>query len=268
MKYSQGKFDPKHPLITQSFLAMFADCAYAAVRRYVDGELIPPGVAALQGTSTDAAVTLGCQSKIKTGNDAPLEDKKGIATATFEEKKSGHLITPEDDLGALKDQTVALVELHHFEIAPKLKPISVQESIVVKGPEYDLAGTIDIVENGHTIVDTKTSKARYSEDSVQANIQPALYARIYEAEHNIKPKGFRYDVLVKNKTPMAQQVAGVIDEDRQKLLDHQIRSTIQELNLGLETGLHRLAAPGHWRCAASGKWCGYLHNGCPKGKRL
>lgn len=267
MNYSQGKFDPKHPVITQSFLNMFADCAYAAIRRYVRGEILPPGIAALQGTATDAAVTLGCQSVIKDGRDAKLSDKKELASSVFDGKKDNHQIFPEDDLPALKDQTIQLVELHHKEIAPNLKPISVQESIVVQGKEYDLAGTIDIVEKGHLLADTKTSKSKYSEDAVQTNIQPALYSILYEDKYGVQSKGFRYDVLIKTKNPSSQQVFGKINNESKAILDYQIKSTIQEMNTGLATGVHRLAAPGHWRCMSSGKWCGYLYNGCPKGKR-
>jgi hypothetical protein len=263
--YSQGKFDPKHPVITQSFLNMFSRCAYSAYRRYVLGEIVPPGVAALQGTSTDAAVTHGCQSVISTGKDAPLKEKEEIAADTFEKKKFDHRLFPDDKLDALKDQTIELVRLHHVVVAPKLRPVATQESIVVSGEKYDLAGTIDLVEKDHILVDTKTSRLRYSENAVKENIQPALYSKLYEAKYGVKPNGFRYDVLVKAKSPIAQQVRGKITETEMGILDHQIESTVQELNMSLETGLFRLAEAGHWMCQE--KWCGYLNNGCPKGKR-
>lgn len=265
MKYSQGKFDPSHPLITQSFLNMFADCAYAAVRRYVNGEILPPGVAALQGTATDAAVTLGCHSVIKTGIDASISDKMEMAAVTFDSRKEEHDIQPEDNLGLLKDQTIGLVKLHHREVAPKLLPISTQESIVLKRDNYDLAGTIDIVEKDHRLADTKTSRIRYPDDAVQTKLQPALYATLYDEKYKTESQSFRFDVLVKNRLPIYQKVEAKVSKESKMLLHYTILSTIQELQIGLKTGIYRLAAPGHWRCQA--KWCAYLNNGCPKGKK-
>lgn len=266
--YSQGKFDPNHPVITQSFLNMWADCAYAGFRRYVLGEVLPPGVAALQGTATDVAVTLGCNSVIETGKDASLEEKKDIAATIFERKKDEYKIESDDDLPSLKDQTIKLVTLHHNEIAPKLKPVSTQEAIKIDMGDYSLAGTMDLIEENHVIADTKTSKRKYSENAVTENLQPAVYSALYKSKYGIAPTSFRYDVLIKNKAVIAQQVSGVVGVQQELLLNHHINAALLELASGMKSGVFRLAASGHWRCESSGKWCGYLNNGCPKGKVL
>lgn len=265
-KYSQGKFDPTHPTISQSFLNTIEDCAFLAYKRYVEGIIIPPGIAAIQGTATDAAVTAGLQSVIDKGADISLDDKKNIAAEVFEKASKEARVWKDDDLGALKDQTVSLVAVHHREIAPTIKPRLVQEELVLETPDYKLAGTVDIVEQDHTLADTKTSRSKYAEDSVNNSAQAAVYSRLYQHKYGVAPKGFRYDVLVKNKTPTAQRVSGVVTEQNQALLDHRINVALNELRTGIETGVWRLAPEDSWRCASTGKWCGYLSM-CPKGKK-
>lgn len=266
-KYSQGKFDPKHPLITQSFLNMFADCPYAAFRRYVQGEIVPPGIAAIQGSAADAAVTLGADSVIKTGIDAPLSDKKDIAATMFDEGSKNALIHKDDDLPSLKDETISLVALHHIQVAKTLQPVETQKGIIIKGPEYDLAGTLDLVETNNLISDLKTS-GRAGQYPEKGFLQKEMYTKLYKEETGQTPTGFRFDVLVKTKVPKVERVLVKPEENNPGVLEHMINSTMIELKNGLETGVWRIAAPGHWRCEKTGKWCAYLNNGCPKGKKL
>lgn len=262
--YSQDSIDPEHPLITQSFLTMFEACGYAAFRRYVEGEKVPPGIAAVQGRATDAAVTFGANQVISTGKDATLEDKLGIASEVYDKESPDALIQEGEDRGQLKDETVGLVTLHHNEIAPLLKPVKTQEAIRVDLDTYSLAGTIDIIEEEHNLVDTKTSKRRYDENAVSGSAQPALYDFLYESKYQAKPKSFRYDVLVKNKKPVSQRVTGQVTEHDRSLLFYRIQSALSEFHHSMKTGYWRLAEQGHWRC--SPKWCGYYH-ACPKGKK-
>lgn len=263
--YSQGKFDPKHPLITQSFLGMFAACPLAAKFRYIDGIISPPGIAALQGTATDAAVTYGCDSVIKTGKDAPLKDKVDLALTTFHEKKSEHRIFEDDDLNALSDQTEQLVTAHHKTVAATLKPVRTQEAILIEGPEFNTAGTIDIVEEGDLLADTKTS-GKSNEYPGKGIIQSALYTKLYQDKHGVTPKGFRFDVVVKTKVPKIERVEVAPSQIASGVLDHVIHATMNELKSSLASDVWRIAENGHWRCASTGKWCAYLSM-CPKGKK-
>lgn len=268
LAYSQGKFDPKHPLITQSFLGMWAACPFAANERYIKGKILPPGVAALQGSATDAGVTHGLETVIKTGEDAPLKDKQEVAADTFNKMKPDTQWFPDDDADSLQKQTLDLVAIHHRDIAPNIKPAKTQESILIEREGYSIAGTIDIVEQDHGIRDTKTSKQRYALDAINDSTQASLYSLLYKEKNGVSSPHFTYDVLVKTKTPVAQVITGPVLVRHVELLNHRIKSTLNELKSSLETGVFRLAEEDSWRCASSGKWCGYLHNGCPKGKKL
>ncbi len=271
--YSQGKIDPSHPLITKSFLESFEACPFLAGKRYIEGIISPPSGAIARGRSVDAAVTAGANSVIQTGKDLRLADKKEIASANFDREAPGTDFQGEDP-GELKDRTVGLVEMHHDYIAPTLSPIATQEAIRVEGESFDFAGTIDLVEEIPTpggaelvLSDLKTANRR-GKHVVGGAAQPTLYTYLYEKKYGRRPNAFRFDVLVDTKTPQVENIKAEITAGDTALLMYRVRAALQELDTSLKTGVWRLAEQGHWRCESTGKWCYFLHNGCPKGKKL
>lgn len=267
--YSQGKLDPIHPTLTQSWLNTMEACPFAANERYNKGIISPPSGSILRGKSADAAVTFGANRVIESGQDASLKDKRDVAMATFEKEKPGTDFQGEDP-DALEKRTLALVDLHHNQVAPTLNPLKTQEAIKVEGLDFDLAGTIDLVEaasGGVILSDLKTANTS-NKHKVEGAAQPALYTHLYEKKFGHRPLGFRFDVLVDLKTPKVERVDGVVTNHDDGLLAYRFHVAFAEWKRGLETGEWRLAEQGHWRCEKTGKWCAYLHNGCPKGRKL
>lgn len=262
--YSQDTINPEHPTITQSFLKMFEACPFAAHQRYILGKKVPPSGAATVGSSVDAGVTFGADTVIKTGTDATLKEKAEVAAATFERLKDNTDFQGEDP-GKLKDETVGLVHVHHNLIAPKLKPVATQEQILIKRDKYNLAGTIDLIEENDTLADTKTAN-RVGKYVVEGDAQAAIYTTLYQAKYQRPAKAFRFDVLVKTKVPKVEMVEGEVTTAQKSLLDYRIEAALSELNHSMQTGKFRLAEQGHWRCEKTGKWCAYLSQ-CPKGKK-
>jgi hypothetical protein len=257
--------NPDHPLLTPSSITTFKVCPFLFNEVYLKGKRTPPRGAALQGTSVHAAVTYGANQVIATGTDAPLSDKKELAAATFEAKETETEFFTDENRGELKDQAVRLVELHHEQVAPLLKPIATELSVVVELSDHKRAGTIDIVEADDKLNELKTSKSRYGD--VGDKIQGVFYPFLYERHYGRPAKEMNYDVLVKNKTPIAQRVSMPVDNGSQDFLEYEIQSVLQEMRLSAKTGIWRVAEEGHWRCAKSGKWCAFL-SVCPKGKRI
>lgn len=264
--YSQKRIDPKHPVLTQSSLGMLEACAFAFNLRYLKGKPEAPSGAITRGRAFDEAVTFGANHVIVNGEDAKLSDKKEVAAAKFD-KEAPETNFQGDDPSQLKDSTVALVELHHNQIAPTLSPVATQEIIRVSGAEYDLAGTLDLIEKkgeAVNVTDHKTCK-RKGKYSPRGHVQAALYAYLYEKKYQVRPQ-FRFDVAIATKSPSIERVEHAIDDAEYSLLHYRIRSALNEIKQGLETGHWRLAEQGHWRCDATGKWCAYISE-CPKGKR-
>lgn len=236
----------------QSEINMFLTCGKQWEFRYVQGIKTPPKAALTIGSSVDAAVTHNLIEKIKTGADLPEEAVLDAFSTDFDIRAKETEWDKDEDPGEQKDMGARLVKLHHEKAAPTIQPETVQESFVIETDAgYELGGTIDVVEKTGVIVDTKTSKTSYAEDSVSGAIQPALYDFAYEALRGKPASGFRYDVLVKTKTPKYQPVAGKVSErDRAWFFE-----TVSRVHKAAEAGIALPAPEDSWVC--SPKWCGY-----------
>lgn len=250
MEIKQQKIKEYH----QSELHTFLKCGLQWFFRYVEGIKAPPKAALTVGSSVDAAVSRNLMDKIETGKDLPLDDVLDVYDTDFELRKAD-TEWGSDDPGKQKDMGAQLVKAHHIVIAPKIKPLTVQEKFVLETDRgFNLAGQIDITTEDGYVVDTKTSKARYQPDAVSRALQPAMYDLAYESIHGKKAKGFRYDVLVKptkTKGPDVQQVHGqVTAEDRDWLF-----MTIDSVDRAINAEIFLPAPEGSFYC--SEKWCGY-----------
>jgi len=65
--------------ITQSMLGMFLRCPQQFERRYLWGEIIPPGIAARRGSATHKAAQLNHEQKLHTQEDLPVGDLQDAA---------------------------------------------------------------------------------------------------------------------------------------------------------------------------------------------
>ena len=60
------------PYISDSQLRMLTRCGIQYENRYVMGEIIPPGIAAVRGIGVHRAAAANGQQKIESGSDHPL----------------------------------------------------------------------------------------------------------------------------------------------------------------------------------------------------
>ena len=65
--------------ITQSMLGMFLRCPHQFERRYLRGEIIPPGIAARRGSATHKAAQINHEQKLHTHEDLPVGDLRNAA---------------------------------------------------------------------------------------------------------------------------------------------------------------------------------------------
>lgn len=83
--------DKKHLSISQ--INMLGRCGEQYRRRYIEGEKIPPGIAALVGRGVDDSVTINLQNKIDTG------DLRAGAAGGPQEHRERRRPDSQDDLG-------------------------------------------------------------------------------------------------------------------------------------------------------------------------
>ncbi len=244
--------------IHQSMLNMALRCGEQFRRRYIEGEIIPPGVAAIRGKAVHKANEVNLAAKIKTGKDEPLETLLDAAEHAFVSEARGGIYLTRDELPEKRkiledslNQTLSLTRLYRAEVAPEIQPVCVERKFVIDaGFSLPLAGIMDI-EQADTIDDIKTSNAKWPENRIREEIQPAFYSFAYEHEFGRRP-GFKYHILVPYKTGPQRQVqtwrAEAPDYDA-------LRSRILIFERILQTGTFAPASPGAWWCAE--KWCGY-----------
>ena len=65
--------------ITQSMLGMFLRCSHQFERRYLRGEIIPPGIAARRGSATHKAAQINLEQKLHSQADLPEDDLQDAA---------------------------------------------------------------------------------------------------------------------------------------------------------------------------------------------
>ena len=147
--------------IHQSTLGMWLRCGEQFSRRYLEGEIIPPGVAARRGSAFHKAAEINHRQKIVTREDLPAEDLKDAARDEFVRlvKEEGVYLTKEERPAKARllneglNQAVSACEVYRKDVAPKIVPKEVerryQDDIGVGLP---LVGTVDCVTEGYLVV--------------------------------------------------------------------------------------------------------------------
>ncbi len=235
-------------------------CGEAFRRRYIENEIIPPGVAALVGTATDKAVTRNLQNKLDTKSLLSLEEVSDTARDGLNQAwEQGVKLDPEEMVAGIKkvkgdatDKAVRLSCLHAKVKAPSINPTRLQRKWLLEMPGYpmDLVGAIDIQE-ANTIRDTKTTGKTPSDDIADKSLQLTAYSLAVTKIDGIAPEKVMLDYLIDNKTPVAKTFESVRGpEDYQKFLNR-----VEAIIIAIEKGIFLPVSPDHWIC--NSKWCGY-----------
>lgn len=250
--------------IHQSSLGMAFRCGEQFRRRYMEGEIIPPGVAAGRGTALHKANEVNLKQKVKTKSDLPLSDLEDACRDGFVKAFNHGVYLCKEERGekdsllneALND-SLRLTGLYRREVAPEIQPLEVEREFNIDvGMELPLAGKIDIEQNGK-VDDLKTATKSWSEGRIDHEIQPVMYSLAHERETGIRPE-FRYHILVALKTGEKRQIQSLtVTEQHYRALFAKIATFMNMLKLGLFPP----ANPSSWWCG-SDKWCGYYAT-CP-----
>ena len=112
-----------------------------------------------------------------------------------------------DDLGK---QGAELAVAYLKQIDPEERVIAMNETFAVPVGDSDrpLIGEIDCVvedKGGRALVDWKTSSRRWPKDQADRSLQPTVYLYAHRQLHPAESPEFRFDVAVKNKTPIVER---------------------------------------------------------------
>lgn len=240
--------------------ALTTQCGEAFRRRYVEGEIIPPGVAMVVGTATDRSVSQNLQEKIDRGTLLEVTAVADAARDGLEAAWAGGVTLTDEEAahglrkvkGEAADKAVRLATLHAQRVAPRLSPLRVQRawSLTIPGYPLDVVGTLDIQEPT-TIRDTKTAARAPADDAAETSVQLTAYHLAVTVLDGKAPAAVALDYLVDSKPPKPVSLSATRGpEDYRALL-----ARVEVWTKALETGTFTPVTPDHWIC--SPRWCGY-----------
>ena len=244
-------------------------CGEQFRRRYVEGEIIPPSIAAGRGTGVHKGNDANLKQKIQSKEDLPLSDIKDATRDGFLFAFRNGVYVPREERSATKrllneglNDALRCAEVYTEQVAPKIQPIAVEQKFLIKVQDLPLplAGTMDYQEKP-LVGDIKTSTRTWAKDREKKEIQPIFYSLVHENEKGVRPT-FRYDVLIARRGKN-----GPTSTDYQELTvnptDNDYMALFFKLRLVcdmIEKGIFVPANPTSWWCDE--KWCGYWHT-CP-----
>jgi hypothetical protein len=251
------------PFVSQSMIGQFYRCSEQWRRRWIEKEIIPPGVAARRGTAVHKAAAVNHLQKINSKIDLPLGD---LQDATRDEyvrvvKEEGIFI-PKDQVSASSkligdglDSAVSLTAVYHRDLAPQIQPIMVEERQVIDvGLSVELQGTLDTVTENQWLVDIKTAAKSKNINEAHNSLQLTFYAGLYYSKYGSWPERLSLEILVATKEPKHQSLETTRDSDDWQDLLIRIKLMLAQI----ETGLFPPCEPGSWIC--SPVWCGYFQS--------
>jgi hypothetical protein len=250
----------------QSSLSTWDNCPEQFRRRYIEGEIIPPGLAAHIGTGVHKAAEVNHRAKIKTGQDEPLSvvqdaARDGYITAVKDKRA---YFPPEDRPSARAqaeagvDEVVSLAALYHAQIAPEISPALIEKRVELWVPGLDLpiSGTIDLLDEAGTLIDFKTASKAWPADRAHYSPQATIYHKLVEADTGQPPEEIRFEIMIKGAKPRRQTLSTDRTEDDFTALVGRL-AIIHRM---IQAGIFPPAQSGHWVC--SPKYCGYFWS-CP-----
>lgn len=259
------------PQLHQSHLAQLYRCGYKFSRVVIEGEREPATIPLIVGSSTHATVARNLNNSIEKGSLLTKEAVQDHAKDDFikEWQESPVVLNVEEASQGIQktkdmaqDQAIQLVTAHHYELAPKIKPVQVERKWVLnaKDYEYDLAGMIDIDE-GIDIRDTKTCKTNLGQNIVDNSEQYSFYALAKYMIDGKLPEFVHQDNIIK-PTKTRDAYCATYKSTRTKDDFIVVMKRFDQATKIIKAGIYTPANPTDWACSKN--FCGFAADGsCP-----
>jgi len=248
-------------------MGMMAKCGEQYRRRYMEGDIIPPGVSLMKGSGFHEAAKVNMRQKMESREDLPAEDIQEIAVAAFDEAVHGEYVLSDEEqsigsaavIGEAKDSLAELALVHALEQAPCYQPIMVEEKIEIVIPDSpkNLLGIIDLGTDQNEVIDFKTAGKKKNQADADESIQLTVYAAAFHAMSGMPAESVKLDCVIQTKTKTYRQV---LESDRIEADFAALAERINMMNTAIQAGVFLPAPPDAWWC--SEKWCGYFRT-CP-----
>lgn len=251
--------------INQTILNAWTMCPERVRRRWIEGEIIPPGIAARIGSGVHKGAEVNHFAKIISGKDEPLDVIQDAARDGYMKSiQEGVFFAPDEAASARKqlaegvDTTVTLAGLYGENIAPKVQPAIVEKTITMAVDSLDIPfiGTVDVYTVDKWMPDLKTAARSWPESRAHSSFQMTLYNELIAHETGEYPDKLSIEVLVKTKQPKTQSIETSRKPEDFAVMVKRAQLMMQMIRAGIFPG----ADPSHWSCAPA--YCGYYWT-CP-----
>lgn len=254
------------PYLSATQLNMYARCPEQYRRRYIEGERLPPGIAATRGTGLHQAAAANMRQKVQSHVDQPPTDIIDQAVAAYDAAIHGGVALTAEEvsegvenvIGENRDLVADLALVHAKQQAPEYQPVLVEREIRLELPgPRDLLGVIDLADDQGRVVDWKTGKKAQSQTEADTSVQLTIYAAAHRAVSGSDPSEVRLDYL----TTGSRIKRGVVSSQRGPDDYAALAARFNAVSAAIDAGVFPPAMPGSWFCSA--RWCGFYENGCP-----
>lgn len=251
----------KRPHLSPSSIETFCRCPVQWRFRYLDGLIVPPGIAALKGKGLHAGAAHNMQQKIDSHQDLPVSQIVEAAVEGFDASlRDGYTLAAHEEgardatVGAARDSVVQMALSHASEQAPDYQPVLVEKTIeVLTTGTHNLLGIVDLVDDQDRLVDFKTGGRKKPIGEVDSSVQLTAYSALHHVLTGRLPSEVRLDVLVEGRRGVDRQLlVGTRGPNDIIALENRIKA----IELAIDAGVFIPCSPGSWCC--SPRWCGFF----------
>jgi len=256
--------------IHQSMLNMFLRCGEQGRRRYIEKEIIPPGIALGRGTAVHSANKTNLRQKISSHQDLPLADLQDCARDGYIKSFKHGVYLPKEQISDKKkllneglNDALRCTKVYGERVAPYVQPLQVEEPFEVEAPglEITLAGRMDYQEKP-TIGDLKSTTKAWAEGQIEKEIQVPFYSFAHEKWKGVRPE-FVYHILIARRGKDGRPTSEDLQEQKMTVDDKHYNALFAKIRVFLQmlkTGTFPYANPSIWYC--NPQYCGYYYT-CP-----
>jgi hypothetical protein len=260
--------DPPAVLPVQSLslssINLLRKCPEKWRRRYLENEYEPPSGPMIVGSAAGAAENRSLQQKITSGEDLAVADVlDAYADEWHERADSSDVAWGDAKPEKLRDAGQAALTVYHEQIAPEVRPTSVERKFTLRfdGLDWTFTGYLDLEEADGSVGDLKVKGRRLSQG--EANVDPQVSAYLLARRAEANPAGeFRFHTMIRTAKPSAEIVHTTRTDGQLDAFLHRIFAAAQEIHWRASNDLWDAAPPGSWWCQANS--CGHWRS-CPFG---
>ena len=255
---------------------MYEKCGEQYRRRYIEKQIIPPGISMARGTGVHGGAHENFAQKVKSHEDLSRSKIVDAAVEKFKrEIRNGIMLTPDEEsighekvVATATDSVAGLAGVLADEVVGQYQPIFVEERqrIIIPDSTHDLVARMDLADDQELVVDLKTSGKAKTQRDVDTAEQLTFYALVYKALTGKLPKGVRFEVLIetpklkKRSRQIVKETGLPLTSTRDNAALQTLVHRINAMMRGLEAGVFIPALADSWQC--SPRWCGYAQT-CP-----